>query len=326
VAGGLVLGVDGGNTKTVALVATADGTVVGAGRGGQSDIYNAPSPGKAVTEITGAAGAALMTAGARPSDLDAAVFSLAGADWPEDFELLSKRLGRWLGAGVRPTIVNDSIGAIRCGTPDGVGVAAVCGTWTAVGARRADGAVFHLGFWPDEAGGVPLGDEGLRAVYRADIGTGPPTALTERALAVYGVPTPLELLHQFTRRGGLPRGDVARFASAVLDEADTGDPIAAAIVGRQAGVLARQANAAARQVGLEAPYPVVLAGGVFRHPSDLLRRLMAEQVDGGVIVRAMVEPAAGALLLALDAGGADGDLVDRVRETLPGDELFATAW
>src|SRR6185312_1179927 len=34
-----VLGVDAGNTKTVALVARLDGTVVGAGRAGCGDIY-----------------------------------------------------------------------------------------------------------------------------------------------------------------------------------------------------------------------------------------------------------------------------------------------
>ena len=35
-----VLAVDGGNTKTIALVAALDGTILGAGRGGCGDIYN----------------------------------------------------------------------------------------------------------------------------------------------------------------------------------------------------------------------------------------------------------------------------------------------
>ena len=36
-----VLAVDGGNTKTIAIVAALDGTILGAGRGGCGDIYNA---------------------------------------------------------------------------------------------------------------------------------------------------------------------------------------------------------------------------------------------------------------------------------------------
>ena len=80
---GLVLGVDGGNTKTVALVARTDGTVVGAGRGGCSDIYGAPSFEAAITEIDTAVQAALPE-GSSVEDVTSAVFSLAGADWDED--------------------------------------------------------------------------------------------------------------------------------------------------------------------------------------------------------------------------------------------------
>ena len=36
-----VLAVDGGNTKTIAMVATADGAILGAAHGGCGDIYNA---------------------------------------------------------------------------------------------------------------------------------------------------------------------------------------------------------------------------------------------------------------------------------------------
>ncbi len=36
-----VLAVDGGNTKTIAMVATAEGAVLGAAYGGCGDIYNA---------------------------------------------------------------------------------------------------------------------------------------------------------------------------------------------------------------------------------------------------------------------------------------------
>src|SRR5713101_4421910 len=86
-----VLAVDGGNTKTIALVAALDGTVLGAGHGGCGDIYNA-APGDGATDPAAAAlanversvMAALQAAQAAPSDLAAGVFNMAGADWPED--------------------------------------------------------------------------------------------------------------------------------------------------------------------------------------------------------------------------------------------------
>src|SRR5256884_3691789 len=45
-----VLGVDGGNSKTIAIVAALDGTILGAGRGGCGDIYNA-RPGTGSSSI-----------------------------------------------------------------------------------------------------------------------------------------------------------------------------------------------------------------------------------------------------------------------------------
>ena len=76
----LVLGVDGGNTKTIAVVVTGEGAVLGTGRAGCGDIHNARGPEAAVAEITGAAGAALAEAGTAAGDLAAAAFLPARAE------------------------------------------------------------------------------------------------------------------------------------------------------------------------------------------------------------------------------------------------------
>src|SRR5438093_13349256 len=89
---GLVLGVDGGNTKTVALVADREGRVHGAGRAGDSNIYSTTSPEAAVAEIEAAAASALEAADADSAAVEAAVFSLSGADWQEDIDDLEAAL------------------------------------------------------------------------------------------------------------------------------------------------------------------------------------------------------------------------------------------
>src|SRR5687767_3184837 len=129
-----ILGVDAGNTKTVALVARLDGTIAGVGRGGCGDIY-AGADG-AVAQVERAVGAALEAAEARPLDLATGAFSMAGADWPEDFAFIESAVGR-LGFGQRIIVVNDALGALRAGSPDGNGVSVVCGTGIAIGARAA---------------------------------------------------------------------------------------------------------------------------------------------------------------------------------------------
>src|SRR5262249_2945042 len=183
---GLLLGVDGGNTKTIAVVARRDGAVVGVGKSGLSDIHGAPTPSDGAAEIVRAVDSALAAAEATVSDLDAALFSLAGADWPEGLGFLRRGLGRRLGLAGQPGIVNDAVGAIRSGSPDWTGIAVVCGTGGAVGARNEQGDVFHYGFWPDGTGGGALGAQGLAAVWRADLGVGPETTLTGRALERWG--------------------------------------------------------------------------------------------------------------------------------------------
>jgi N-acetylglucosamine kinase-like BadF-type ATPase len=319
VTGELLLGVDGGNTKTIALVARGDGTVVGFGTAGCADIHNAPSPGDALDEVVRASVAALEAAGAGPHDLAAAAFSLAGADWPEDFELLRAGLGERLELAAEPLVVNDAIGAIRSGTDDGVGVAAICGTGGAIGARNGRGEIFHLGFWPDGTGGFALGSEGLAAVWRAGLGVGPATSLTGRALERWNCPDPIALLHAFTRIDGLGESTSARslFADAVLDEAAAGDPVAYAVVEKAGTHLGDYARVCADHTGqLGAPFPLVLSGGVLRHPSTLLRESILARLPGAEPVYPAVEPVAGAVLLAADRVGARPEL-DRLRATSP---------
>jgi len=62
----LLLGVDGGNTKTIAVVARRDGTAAGVGKSGLSDIHGAPTPSDGVAEIVRAVEAALAGAGPGP--------------------------------------------------------------------------------------------------------------------------------------------------------------------------------------------------------------------------------------------------------------------
>jgi N-acetylglucosamine kinase-like BadF-type ATPase len=319
----VLLGVDGGNTKTIALVARDDGTVVGVGRAGRADIYNAPTPEAAIDEIVSAASDAIEAAGATGADIEAAAFSLAGADWDEDFALLEEVLPARLGLRRTAFVVNDAIGAIRCGSDDGIGVAVVCGTHGVAGGRGRDGRVFHLGFWPDASGADALGRRALRAIWRAMIGTGPETALQAAALACYGATDARDLLHRFTGRG-YPPLSYASLARDVLDTADAGDEVANEIVLADGHVLGDQARACALQVGLSgSPYELVLAGGVFRHPSPLLVNALTSRVPEAHVTRARHEPAVGALLMAFGAT----DLVpdsDRLEASIPDGSFYAT--
>jgi N-acetylglucosamine kinase-like BadF-type ATPase len=301
----LVVATDGGNTKTHVAVADRAGRVLAAARGPASDMYGRGSADVAVDVLARTARAALEAADATAADLAASVWSLAGADWPEDHALLEGALAAALEAPCTPLVVNDALGGLRTGAPDNVGIAIICGTFNAICARSRAGRTFHLGFWPDRAGGFDLGHEALRAVYRHGLDLGPATALTERALALFEADDVLALLHAFTRREKrIPLRHAERLTPVLLDLADAGDAVAAEIVRTSGARLADQARSAAARVGLPvAGARVVLAGGVMQHPSAALADAILAGLPGAVPVRTSRPPLVGALLLGYDALG-----------------------
>jgi N-acetylglucosamine kinase-like BadF-type ATPase len=327
----VLLGVDGGNTKTIAVVASRDGTVLGAGRAGRSDIYNAEDEAVAIDAMRSAVDDALAAASVPREAIVAGGFSLAGADWPEDIELLEKAVRR-LGFGQQIEVVNDAIGALRAGTPDGIGVGIACGTGIAIGARNAEGKIWYSGHWPVAAGGAELGWEALRAVYAAELGLAPETSLTQGILEHFEVDKVEEVLHKTTARGNTwSAPKQARLAPLLLDHAHAGDAVACEIVTAAAGRHAAAALAAADAVGLrDEPFRLVLNGGVLRHSSRLLETLIRSRVEelasAVETVHDPPEPVIGSVLLALDLTEYEDSaaVVERLVETLPGPELFKT--
>jgi N-acetylglucosamine kinase-like BadF-type ATPase len=329
----MILGVDGGNTKTIALLAAPDGTILGAGRSGCGDIYGALTAEAAIREIASAIIAALTQANAAREQIDCACFSLAGADWPEDYTYLQSAL-KGAGFGREVRVYNDAIGALRAGSPDGTGVVIACGTGTAVAARNADGQFWHSSFWQEAACGLQLGRQMLRAVYRSELGLEPSTTLTQAALRLFNQPTVEALLHHFTARetDASATNLASQLAPYLLTEAENGDPVARRIVEGNAARLAEYALVAARKVGIDhSPYSVLLNGGVFRHSGSLMVDTIRERLQrvspSVTLVRSRHEPATGALLLAFELAGiaVTPDLMNRLESTLPPVAFFTTA-
>lgn len=329
---GCIVGVDGGNTKTIALVGAPDGTILASGRSGCSDIYGAVTAAAALEELQLAVDTALDGAGLRRADIDTAYFCLAGADWDEDYEFLHASVSSF-GLGRSITIGNDSLGALRAGSPDGTGVVITCGTGIATAARNADGLFWQSGFWQETLCGVELGRLALRAVYRAELGIDSPTLLTEPVLKHFRQPNVEDLLHSFWRRGTTPPSniDMSKLAPIVLDMAEAGDAAAEGIVQQHGLRLAEYAVAAARKVHLSATtFPLVLNGGIFRHPGKKLVQAIVEHLATAyphvTPVRSRYEPAIGALLLALESAGIviTDKVMHNLEQSLPERDLFLT--
>src|SRR5260370_9713242 len=228
-----VLGVDGGNSKRIALVAALDGTMLGAGRGGCGDIYNAEpgtdwtdSAAAAIGNVEFAVLSALQAAHVKESDIVAAVFNMAGADWPEDFAYIQAAVEA-RGFGRTIIVQNDALGVLHGGSSDATGVSVVCGTGAATGARAPDGRTWHSSTWQNQVqGGAQLGYKMLNAVYRAELGIEAPTTLKPHVLDFYGLNNVEEVPHLFTSRVTQTPDHRDKMAPLLFSEDQHEDPLA----------------------------------------------------------------------------------------------------
>lgn len=307
----LVVGVDGGNSKTVAAVATARGDVLGAAFGPGSDIYG-PGPARGALDVLASVvRKALLNAGVRPAAVGATVASLAGADWPEDYDLYRLELRARVGLGGDLKILNDGVGPLRLANPSGTGVAVALGTGAAVGARGPGAATWHASFWLTVGGSEWLGQRALAAVCQAALGIGPPTSLGEPLMALLGADDEETMLRTLTQRespfrSGLWQRDAGRI---VLDCDGKGDAVARGLVAEQARLIAPYAVTAADKVGLQADYDVVLTGGLLRHPTSVLASRLTDEIKAqqgrARVTTVTVAPVAGALLEAIALAGSE---------------------
>ena len=136
-----VLGVDGGGTKTHALVADEIGNVLGSGISGPAN-WEETGLGGAAAAMGSAIREAASAAGRRPADVEQSVFGLAGIDWESDLRRLDV-VADSLKLGGPSRILNDSFVALRAGTTEPWGMVIVAGTGSVTAGRNRDGELFR---------------------------------------------------------------------------------------------------------------------------------------------------------------------------------------
>lgn len=305
-----VLGVDGGGSKTHALVADERGEVLGFSSSGRSNWEDTglEAAGAALAE---AIGGALAAAQVPPGALAASAFGLAGLDWDPDRPMLGVLLDPLGLAGPR-RLENDSFIALRAGASRPFGVVVIAGTGhVAAGRDPAGRTVRTLGLGPmygDFGSATDVAEEAVRAVADAYTGRGPATSLSRLLPPLAGCASAEQLLQRLSR-GLVPLPEAAPL---VLQEAEAGDPACRQIVLHAGASLGESAAVVARRLGLGGQrFEMVMAGGLFRSRNRLLEGTlvdtMARQAPQAVPVHLTCRPVVGAALDALDLAGLPTD-------------------
>jgi N-acetylglucosamine kinase-like BadF-type ATPase len=275
------IGVDGGGTRTRAVVTGEDLVPMGRGASGPANASTRPLP-LVVETILEAVGDAAASAGVATARAEKVGVGLAGVESAGLVAPLTAALEEHVGAG-RVLLTTDAriaLAGASPGDPEGPGVVLIAGTGAIAYGRSADGVEARAGGWGpllgDEGSGYAIARQGLAAVVRDLDGRGPKTAIRELLFrSERGIHTLEELLAKIYRSEG-GAGDVAGYFPIVLAAAKAGDAEACRILGDAGKELALAALTVIRKLHLESEsFPVSTVGGVFAAGDLLLGPLAA---------------------------------------------------
>lgn len=293
-----IIGVDGGGTKTVALLADINGNILARSVGGPSN-YNAIGFDAACTALEDVIATVQQD---HVGEVAAMCFGLAGVGRTEDV----RRFQRWAVEnfrGIPVKVVNDAEIILAAVSSDGPAIALICGTGSIVYGRTVTGELIRAGGWGylfgDEGSGFAIGAAALRAVMQAYDGRGPATLLTELILQRRKLSEPSELVRSIYGAES-PRSEVAGLSDVVEQAAAERDAIAVAIINESADELARMLTAVFPKLG-GTNVSLAISGGTIIHGSALRQALVQACAARGLtfaMVRYVLEPAEGALRLA----------------------------
>ncbi len=313
-----ILAIDGGNSKTDAVLVAADGRVLAQARGGGSNpqVIGMERATRALREVVAAAAgqAGLPAAEGSPVARHTSA-CLAGADLPEEEAELG---GLVQGFGWSPSsaVLNDTFAVLRAGLDDVPGehwgVAVTCGAGiNCVGVAPDGAATRFLSFGPDSGdwgGGGDIGPAALWWAIRAEDGRGPQTALRTAVPAHFGLGEVRDVTIA-VHLGKITHTDLSGLTPVLFEVAAGGDQVARNVVIRQAEEVCVMALTAARKLGMDkVAVPVMLGGSLLRARDLLLTSEINQRIAAAApaaIVRIVdAPPVAGAALLGLDHIGA----------------------
>ncbi len=299
----ILIGVDGGGSKTRVIVGTADGEELATVEGPKSAV----SPGQAAhsADVIADVVRRALAEVAQPGEVLPRVLyvGVAGIGRDEERRALHSALdAKELAEEV--VIDSDGLIALYDAFGDGAGILLVAGTGSIAYGRSPSGTIVRCGGWGpsfgDEGSGGWIGRRALSIVAASSDGREPPTALLFPILAA----TQCEDVEDLVPWAAA--ADARAFASlvpAVLATAANGDPRASALVTLAAEELLLHIRALAKQLfGDErAAVSVALSGGLMQRGSLLRKRLeqrLRSAVPGAQLRAEDVLPARGALRAA----------------------------
>lgn len=304
----VVIGVDGGGTKTEFVMADKEGhilkrTVLGTG--------NPTAVGIEKTCETVIEGISKLLSGGER--LAAVCCGIAGCSERSRSETIKAEIKkRYPSAAV--SVSSDIMNVFNCLPDPENSIAAICGTGVAVFAYKG-GSLYRVGGWGqlfDERGsGYDIGREAVRVALAEADGFGKRSAITDGLKKRLGS----DIFKAIIKPENQRRDVIASFSPIVFDAYDSGDGEAERILDENFRRVAKLIDFAAEKYGCRGP--VVMSGGLLSE-KDTVFRFISDHLKSNVKLTVLELPqVCGACFAALKSAGikTDAKMLDTVGNT-----------
>jgi N-acetylglucosamine kinase-like BadF-type ATPase len=298
-----VIGIDGGATKTIAIFGSADGKILGRGRGGSSNYHNVGTS-KAIESIKRAANEAKLHARVGAKKAEIAVVALAAVDSSGD-ERAATRFARKTNIARQIFVVHDSIAYLQSAFHGRPGIMVESGTGCVAAGINSTGRYVRVSGWgalvDDQGSGYDIGRKALNAAFRAADGRGPKTRLVSAIRKKFRLKNLEDLIYLIYSKV-FTVDQIASLAYLVSKEA-LHDNVSRRILQDAGTTLGELACVVAKRLGINRNhFKVAAIGGVFNSGKYLTRafnKRIKQECPQAEIVRPEIEPALGAFSLAI---------------------------
>ena len=303
----IVLGIDGGGSRTRAALMNEDGRVIGTGEAGPSNLHAVPR--ETATEnirlaVQNARSAANISAA---GEFAAAFLGMAGVGTERERRVIRQIAAELKLAPKNRIGVDHDIRIALAGALAGRdGIVLIAGTGSACYGRRESargGRDARAGGWGsvlDDAGsGFWLGLQAMKAILRAEDGRAPKTTLRRILFTALKIKSPRELIALAANPAA--RAQIAALAPPVIRAAKAGDPAAKRIVATGAAELALLVHTVAKRLKFSRRVSIAIAGGLsIQTPYvSAIHRELKKRMPSCEIVKAIQPPMVGAAILAM---------------------------
>lgn len=318
----VVIGADGGGTKTEVILVKENGLIINKLVGGSTN-FQAIGGEKLKSEILSLIDKLLKKSGVNETGISQIFLGLAGAGRKSDQEAITKLFNDTVYKNM-VRIDTDAKIALAGAFGNRPGIILIAGTGAICFGMDESKTVIRSGGWGyllgDEGSGYYMGREAIIAALKDFDGRGEHTSLRKILETKFNLNT-VDMIIPMIYQNKIDRITIANLTPVVFEEAKKGDVIASQIVKTTGKELGKLVKAVCQRMKLASSnIQVALIGSLFKQ-REILIDSISEELQGNSYTFDFIDPefspSIGAAILALELCGVriDQEILSNLRQT-----------